>query len=82
LTEGVSHCCYWACANPSPEQLFKCKGCGVVKYCCREHQEQDWKWEHKVECTRSVPQYILDEMQSDKERYLRGDYLKIEHGDS
>lgn len=78
LSEGASQCCYYACANPAVETLYSCSGCGIVKYCSKKHQALDWKWEHKVECTKSVPQFVLDEIQSDHERHVRGDYDKIE----
>ena len=78
MSEGASQCCYYACANPAVETLYSCSGCGIVKYCSKKHQALDWKWEHKVECTKSIPQFVLDEIQSDRERHLRGDYDKIE----
>ena len=76
--EGASQCCYWACAKPGADKLYKCSGCGIAKYCSKEHQALDWKWEHKVECTKSVPQFFLDEIKSDRERHLNGDYEKVE----
>jgi hypothetical protein len=42
LDEGVSQCCYWACETPRSEKLFKCGGCGLVKYCSKGHQRLDW----------------------------------------
>jgi len=72
--EGASQCCYWGCEKPDAEKLLKCAGCGVVKYCCKEHQKLDWKWEHKYECTKSVPKNLLDEMEADRKRNLRGNY--------
>ena len=76
--KGASQCCYWACKNPDAEKLSKCAGCGVVRYCSKEHQQLDWKWEHKWECTKSVPKFLLDEIEADRQRNLRGDYEKID----
>jgi hypothetical protein len=28
---------------------FQCKRCRLVRYCCKEHQKEDWVW-HKKEC--------------------------------
>ena len=78
MNEGASQCCYYACANPAVEKLYKCAGCGIAKYCSKKHQKLDWQWEHKLECTKSTPQFVLDEIQSDRERHLRGDYDRIE----
>mmetsp|Transcript_12542 Transcript_12542/g.35884 ORF Transcript_12542/g.35884 Transcript_12542/m.35884 type:complete len:146 (-) Transcript_12542:19-456(-) len=75
--EGASQCCYYACANPAVETLYKCVGRGIAKYCSKKHQALDWKWEHKVECTKSMPQFVLDEIESDRERNVRGDYDKL-----
>ncbi|KAG2496654.1 hypothetical protein HYH03_005474 [Edaphochlamys debaryana] len=30
--------------------LLLCAGCRCVRYCCREHQRQHWRREHKHEC--------------------------------
>ena len=78
LKRGASQCCYWGCSKPDAEKLFKCTGCGIAKYCSKEHQAADWKWEHKYECTRAVPQFFLDEIESDRQRNLAGDYDKVE----
>ncbi len=39
--------CAW-CANAS--NLKFCSICGVVAYCCTEHQKKHWKDVHKNEC--------------------------------
>jgi hypothetical protein len=89
VKEGASECCYWACAEPSgasadalaeekSTKLFRCSGCGVAKYCSKEHQMMDWKWEHKMECSKSVPQFFLEEIEEDRRRHLRGDYEKVD----
>jgi hypothetical protein len=71
-TPEVSQCCYWACQQPDNHKLLRCSGCGIAKYCCREHQTEDWKWEHKGEC--QVPEFILAEYADDRKRNLAGDY--------
>jgi hypothetical protein len=76
--EGASQCCYYACAKPDAEKLFRCAGCGVAKYCSKDHQLKDWSWEHKGECTSNIPQFVKDEMEQDRQRNLRGDCEKIE----
>ena len=40
-------CC--ATCNMSHEKLRKCGGCELVRYCCKECQEEDWP-EHKRVC--------------------------------
>jgi len=75
--DGTSQCCYWGCEQPDAEKLSKCSGCGVVKYCSKKHQALDWKWEHKFECTKSVPKLFLDEIEADRQRNLHGDYQNI-----
>lgn len=77
LTKGTSQCCYWACTTPSGRDgnpLLRCTGCKIVRYCCKEHQSLDWKFEHKGECTCSLPDWYNEELQRDRERNLRGDY--------
>jgi len=79
-TPEVSHCCYWACDKQQQQQssdeddqkLLRCTGCGIVKYCCKEHQMEDWKWEHKGECR--APEFILAEFAEDRKRHIAGDY--------
>lgn len=36
-----------ACGEPAS---FKCSGCFVGLYCCKEHQAEDWKKNHKNRC--------------------------------
>jgi hypothetical protein len=72
--DGVSQCCYWACEHPNVEKLLTCTGCGVVKYCSKEHQKLDWLWEHKGECTCQVPQYMKDDIERDRQNNLNGIY--------
>jgi len=76
--DGASQCCYYGCEMPDAKTLSKCAGCGVVKYCCKEHQTLDWKWEHKFECTSKVPKFVLEEIESDRQRNLRGIYDNTE----
>eukprot|EP01084_Bolivina_argentea_P259374 437630_1 len=33
-----------------PCKLYKCKGCRLVFYCCRNHQKKDWKYLHSQQC--------------------------------
>ena len=77
-SKGVTQCCYWACKTPNGlgegKKLLKCAGCGIAKYCCKEHQIADWKWEHKGECTVNVPDWLNTEMDKDRLRNLNGDY--------
>jgi hypothetical protein len=75
--KGASQCCYWACTTPNgrdSQELQRCSGCKLVKYCCKEHQTLDWKFEHKGECTASHPGWYNEGLQQDRERNLRGDY--------
>lgn len=75
--KGASQCCYWACETPSGadgKKLLKCTGCGIAKYCCKEHQALDWRWEHKGECTLAVPDWFKQEIEQDRQRNLNGDY--------
>ena len=77
LNKGASQCCYWACTTPNGHNgnpLLRCTGCNIVRYCCKEHQSRDWKFEHKGECTCSLPDWYNTELQRDRERNLRGDY--------
>jgi hypothetical protein len=72
--DGASQCCYYACDKPDANKLFRCAGCGIAKYCSKEHQKNDWGWEHKGECTSQVPQFIRDEIEDDRNRNLAGNY--------
>ena len=76
--EGMTQCCYWVCRTPNgigeETKLLRCTGCGIVKYCCKEHQLLDWKWEHKGECTVNLPDWLNREMEQDRLNNLDGDY--------
>mmetsp|Transcript_27241 Transcript_27241/g.31147 ORF Transcript_27241/g.31147 Transcript_27241/m.31147 type:complete len:344 (+) Transcript_27241:119-1150(+) len=77
--EGANQCCYWACKTTNGRenqdfQLKTCAGCGIVKYCCKEHQKLDWKWEHRGECTSNLPEFLKHEIALDREKNLKGDY--------
>lgn len=81
--QGTSQCCYWACETPNGRKdqggrggtkLLKCSGCGIVKYCCKDHQLLDWKWEHKGECTTNVPTWLKEEYEQDRLNNLNGSY--------
>jgi hypothetical protein len=73
LQEGASECCYWACQKPKTK-LFACAGCRIAKYCCKDHQQKDWKWEHRGECYSKLPQFLKEEVTDLRERNLQGDF--------
>lgn len=68
----VSQCCYWACKQSDAKKLLRCSSCGIAKYCCKEHQTEDWKWEHKGECR--APEFLVFEYADGRKRNLAGDY--------
>lgn len=76
--QGATQCCYWGCKTPNgiggEQKLLRCTGCGIAKYCCKEHQLLDWKWEHKGECMVNLPDWLNAEMEQDRVRNLSGDY--------
>jgi len=75
--QGATQCCYWACKTPKgldEHKLLRCKGCRIAKYCCKEHQLLDWKWEHKGECTVNLPNWLVAEYEQDRVRNMNGDY--------
>ena len=43
-----SQCSYYKCGKTT--DLKSCAKCKIVKYCSRECQTADWKYEHKYEC--------------------------------
>ena len=43
-----SQCAYFRCGKSG--MLERCSRCHIVKYCSRDCQKADWKWEHKIEC--------------------------------
>jgi len=72
--DGAVECCYWACKKPDDEKLLRCAGCGINKYCSKEHQRLDWSWEHKGECQMQLPDFIKDEIEQDRLKCKNGDY--------
>ena len=38
-----------ACDSCERSARYKCSGCNLALYCCKEHQERDWT-EHKSKC--------------------------------
>ena len=52
-----SHVCGWPCCKLNRGKtrdfiLYKCKGCGLLKYCSKRHQKFHWKWIHRQQCRR------------------------------
>ena len=49
-------CAYKSCGELiySKRKLKWCSGCLQVKYCCKEHQKDDWK-HHKLTCSKTPP---------------------------
>ena len=50
-------CAYYKCAiewtgthASTGVELLTCTGCGIARYCSKECQRKDWRWEHKAEC--------------------------------
>ena len=39
--------------HPFPTRNI-CKGCRLVRYCCREHQKRHWRFIHRQQCGRSL----------------------------
>lgn len=68
----IEQCCYFACESPDAEKLLTCSGCGIVKYCCKDHQAKDWLWEHKGECR--LPDFVKKKHEAERIRHLAGDY--------
>jgi MYND finger len=71
---GASQCCYWGCDAPDAQELSRCSGCKIVKYCCAEHQKADWTWSHRVECSARVPKLLSTHYATQREAHLRGEY--------
>ncbi len=40
---------FTCCKLCQQSALLKCAACNLVRYCCKDHQTQDWK-AHKVFC--------------------------------
>ena len=50
-SQGARHCSVCnATKSEGGGALGKCAGCGMVAYCCKEHQKAHWKAQHKKEC--------------------------------
>lgn len=73
----VSQCAYWACDAPNASDLRTCTACGIVKYCCKDHQVKDWSWEHKGECR--IPAFLKQEYGEDRRRNIAGNYDLRDH---
>lgn len=51
VQQGARHCSVCnATTSEGGGHLRKCAGCGMVAYCCKEHQKAHWKAQHKKEC--------------------------------
>eukprot|EP01084_Bolivina_argentea_P140311 246712_1 len=47
--------CGWLLCNKRKSQFQhknKCGGCGLIQYCCRNHQKKHWKYMHSQQCLR------------------------------
>lgn len=42
-------------AGTGGRALQKCGGCKMARYCCKEHQVEDWKSKHSFECKHWFP---------------------------
>lgn len=51
---GVRRSCSWGeCdkVEAFPGDFSRCGRCRVARYCCKEHQAADWRWQHRKTCT-------------------------------
>lgn len=47
--------CGWPCCKHSGKAQtanYICKGCRLIRYCCRDHQKRHWKYIHSQQCKR------------------------------
>eukprot|EP01084_Bolivina_argentea_P274409 467723_1 len=47
--------CGWPLCNKQRKEFEirnKCKGCELLKYCCKSHQKKHWKFIHRQQCLR------------------------------
>ena len=53
---GYEQCHSEGCYTYDKNNLLKCSGCKVVKYCSRECQKKDWA-RHKKDCKKLATMY-------------------------
>lgn len=83
-------CAYYKCTielagdphTSAGVELLTCTGCGIARYCSKECQRKDWRWEHKAECdwdgtlakalAKAAPLRALRAISDDEDDRLQG----------